>query len=348
MELFDSDKHRDNLAEESSCHQAGSSSSQTASDDIFSTVQHLQDQFSRSIDWIPRFPAYSKRKQDMNIQDVVKDSVLRFLPAKSLVRFRAVSKDWDPWIRSPLLGLQQSYSFRDISGFFYEQDYNVPNFVTLNHDAYGVPMPSLTFLPCPVNIRSSSNGLLLCQGGENYSYYVCNPVTKAVMELPESVYYHGLDPAVVLAFEPSVLNVGAHYHVICAVPLPDHPVVCFELYSARTKKWMCSEELCVGLENYWQFVGNGFYMKGIVYCQTSTGRVVTFDLEQKVHGVITLPTDRPRNGILAEIHGKLCYIGISSDADNEWCIKIYSGEDLSLMQRIAMELGPVVQPANFE
>lgn len=118
--------------------------------------------------------------EDMKIKDVAKKHVLPFLPAKSLMKFRAVSKEWNHWIVSPLLTFQQSCSFHKLSGFFYQtvdMDFQSnPNFLSLDHSANGVPSPSLGFLPERVKVLSSSSGLLLCQGWENY--YVCNPVNK--------------------------------------------------------------------------------------------------------------------------------------------------------------------------
>ncbi|KAL5767961.1 hypothetical protein ACOSQ2_014744 [Xanthoceras sorbifolium] len=47
--------------------------------------------------------------------------------------------------------------------FFSQISHGEPSFVSLDPMAYGVPDPSLKFLPEPVDTRSSSNGLLCCQ-----------------------------------------------------------------------------------------------------------------------------------------------------------------------------------------
>ncbi|THG02447.1 hypothetical protein TEA_022417 [Camellia sinensis var. sinensis] len=80
---------------------------------------------------------------------------------------------------SPFLAHAQSYSFQKVSGFFCQPGDCTPTFITLDQHAYGIPSTSLEFLPEPTVIRSSCNGLLLCQGhdGENV-YYICNPVNK--------------------------------------------------------------------------------------------------------------------------------------------------------------------------
>ncbi|KAM3290409.1 hypothetical protein P3S67_018698 [Capsicum chacoense] len=155
-------------------------------------------------DKLHALPADYIRREDLKIKDVAKKHVLPLLPAKSLVKFRAVSNEWNHWIVSPLLSYQQSTSFQKLSGYFYQTLDGIyqshPKFLSLDCYSTGVPSPSLRFLPERVKVLSSSSGLLLCQGQENY--YVCNPVTKDWKTIPPHQYYHGSDPPVVLAFDP--------------------------------------------------------------------------------------------------------------------------------------------------
>ncbi|KAK6118446.1 hypothetical protein DH2020_047863 [Rehmannia glutinosa] len=278
----------------------------------------------------------------MELKDVVEENVLPFLPAKSLLRFRSVSKQWDVWIRSPFFARQQSYSFQNLSGFFCQGFDTNPSFLTLNHSAYGVPTPSLRFLPDRVDIKSSSCGLLVCQGRtENNSYYICNPANETWKKLPEPNYYHGLESALVLAFEPSLLNLEPHYSLVCAVHLTGLATVCFELYSSETRTWKCSAEMCAELGDC-SFTGNGFYMKGMAYWETSRRKILAFDMKNDVYGIISLPSDCPPRGMLAEIREELCYIGISNYLAWGYTIKIYTGADLAVRQQIDLRLEPVV------
>ncbi|PIN16634.1 hypothetical protein CDL12_10725 [Handroanthus impetiginosus] len=301
----------------------------------FSTATyHNQDNFTS-------LPPFVRKKEDMEIKDVVKDNVLRYLPAKSLMRFRSVSKEWDYWIRRPLLAHHQSYCFRDISGFFSQRSDRNPTFITLNRAAYGVPTPSLGFLPEAVDIRSSSNGLILCQGCNGCdSYYICNPANQEWEELPKPTYYHGSEPAVVLVFEPSALNMGAHYHLICAVPLPDLPIVRFEMYSSKMRSWRILDQNCVELE-YSSFTGNGFYMKETAYWETSMRKILALDLKSKEYDIIPLPSESPPGGVLARIQEELSYVGIRSYSGNQCSIEIYRGIQLNIRQRIDIHLEEV-------
>ncbi|KAK6150579.1 hypothetical protein DH2020_015511 [Rehmannia glutinosa] len=245
----------------------------------------------------------------MEIKDVVKDIVLPFLPAKTLFRFKPVSKEWYRRINGPFLAHEQSYYFRDLSGFFCQHDDENPTFVTLNENAYGVPTPSLTFLPELVNIVSSCNGLLLCQGRYgNNSYFICNPASEKWTELPCPKFYHGYEPATILAFEPSALNIEAHYELICAVQILDHPIISFEMYSSTSGSWRISETSFVEFGGL-SFTGNNFYMNGIAYWETSQRKVVAFDLKNEFYQIISLPSEAPSSGVLTQIKGELCYIG---------------------------------------
>lgn len=266
----------------------------------------------------------------MVIKALIVEYVLPFLPAKSLIRFRSVSQEWDYWIKSPILAHRQSYSFRQISGFFYQCNEGDPDFLTLSRPAYGVPTPHLTFLPNPLNIISSCNGLLLCQARNgNNSYFICSPATKSWRELPQPGYYHGPEPAIVLAFEPSLLNVGPHYHLICAVHLLTEPIVFFEIYSSETNSWRCSDTICVELGNVVRFTNNVLYAKGVAYWETSTGQVLAFDLKTELHGIIPLPLEEiQRNGVLGVIHDELCYICISNGLNDDYKMYIYGGVEL--------------------
>lgn len=275
------------------------------------------------------------------IKDVVKEHVLPFLPAKSLMKFRAVSKEWDKWIASPLLTHQQSFSCQSFSGYFYQDmemgwDTNAM-FLSLDHFTSGVPSPALDFLPEAVKILSSCSGLLLCQGLEKY--YVCNPATQDWKILPPPRYYHGDEPAVVLAFEPSLRNIEAYYHVICAFPMLDQPIIGFEIYSSESNTWSCSSAYCADIENP-RLLGGGLYMKGVAYYETKSNEVVAFYVKDEIPAIISLPVQVGRHGSLTQMEGELCYITANNECGNVFLIDIHQGMEMSLKRSVSINLGP--------
>lgn len=56
--------------------------------------------FYKSSESCAQFPGHIKQ-EDIKIEDVVRQYALCFLPAKSICRFRTVSKEWLKWIDSP-------------------------------------------------------------------------------------------------------------------------------------------------------------------------------------------------------------------------------------------------------
>ncbi|XP_068344309.1 F-box protein At5g03970-like [Pyrus communis] len=213
----------------------------------------------------------------MDLKDIIRNHALQFLPAKSLFRFTGVCRDWKLDITTPFFAHKQSNSFRDISGFFFQSGTAPPSFISLDPKAYGVPDPSLSFLPEPVEIRSSSNGLLCCQAHDgSKAYYICNPVTRKWKKLPKPNADHGSNPAIVLIFEPSLLNFVAEYKLICVFPSVDFDNGYeFEIYSSRDETWRVSGEIYFGHQHL--VPRTGVHVNDIVYWVLDY-QILVFDL----------------------------------------------------------------------
>lgn len=233
----------------------------------------------------------------MDLKDIIRENALVYLPAKSLFRCTAVCRDWKLQISTPFFAHSQSNSFHSTSGFFY-QGAGVPSFLPVDPMAYGVPDPSLSFLPEPVDIRSSSNGLLCCQGHTGYrAYYICNPFTKKWKKLPQPDCDHGSDPAVVLIFEPSLMNFVADYKLVCAFPseLDGYE---FEIYSSVKGSWRISGEIIFGDRKL--LPKSGIHVNGTVYWLSSQG-ITAFDVHaERSQLLYSAP------GTLGMMNGKLC------------------------------------------
>ncbi|CAL5368910.1 unnamed protein product [Camellia sinensis] len=80
-------------------------------------------------------------------------------------RFQGVCRDWTLQISTPFFAHNQSLTFQAISGLFCQSSGgDPPSFISIDPQSCGVPDPSLKFLPEPIDIRASSNGLICCQG----------------------------------------------------------------------------------------------------------------------------------------------------------------------------------------
>ncbi|WRX15244.1 hypothetical protein QQP08_007731 [Theobroma cacao] len=138
--------------------------------------------------------------------------------------------------------------------------------MSLDPMAYGVPDPSLTFLPEPVDIRTSCNGLLCCQGPAGYqAYYICNALVCAV---------------------PSEL--GGYE---------------FDIYSSEKGSWRTSGEIYFGDRKL--LPKSGVHVNGTVYWLSSQG-VIAFDLTSERSQILSFASRGIMNGALDMMNGQLC------------------------------------------
>lgn len=275
------------------------------------------------------YPTHIKLKDNITIKEMAKNHILRYLPAKSLARCQLVSKEWESWISTPFFAHTQSQYFSQTSGFFEDKDATI-RFISLDKSSYGVPDPSLYFLPQKVFIKSSCNGLLLCQAYDDENeFYICNPANKEWIELPNSSYYHGKDPKIVLAFEPSSLNFEPHYQVICPFSIPNEgPILYFDIYDSKTKSWRTSDMICVDMD----VKSDGIFVNGVVYWETTGGEMLGFDLKNEFYGVQTLPN----GGALSKVNGELCYVkGYYWHSMRMCVLDVYGGGVMSLKSRMS-------------
>lgn len=267
----------------------------------------LKSLYSKTMDGgknLSKFFVARNNKIYMDLKLIIREHALQFLPAKSLFKFRRVCRDWKLMISTPFFAHNQSLSFSSVSGLFYQTPGSQPTFISLDPESCGVPDPTLKFLPVPVDIMASSNGLLCCkaQTGDK-AYYICNPATMQWKKLPKPTMEHGREPAVVLVFKPSLLNFVAEYKLICGLRSVDFDDATeFEIYSSKDESWKVSGEMNFAAKKL--IPKSGVCINDVVYWQTCYGGVLAFDLtkdrSQLLHGCHGL------NGTLGELNGKLC------------------------------------------
>lgn len=248
-------------------------------------------------------------KAYMDLREIVREHAIAFLPAKSLFRFTAVCRDWKLKILAPFFAHNQTNSFRTISGLFCQTYGASPSFISVDQESCGVPDPSLKFFPEDVDIRTSSNGLLCCQGRSgDRSYYICNPVTKQLKKLPKPNANHGPEPAILLIFEPSVYSFVADYKLICAFPSADFDDAYeFEIYSSALGSWKISGEIF--FSNKKIEPSSGAHVNGVAYWKIRTGGFIAFDLGKERSQLISMVSG---SGLtLGVMSKKLCVAGVS-------------------------------------
>nr|GMD54108.1 F-box protein At5g49610-like isoform X2 [Ipomoea batatas] len=254
-------------------------------------------------------PSASNSVLLMDLKDIIREHALPFLPAKSLFRFLAVCRDWKLHISTPSFHHNQSLCCLNISGLFCQTYENAPFFIPIHPESCGVPDPSLSFLPEPVVIKASSNGVLCCQGrsGDKY-YYLCNPVTKQWKKLPKPTAWHGYDPKLVLIFEPPLLDFVPEYKLIFVFQSTDcDDAIEFEIYTSKNNSWNVSGEICFGVPIF--FLGSGVHVNSVVYWPKGFSRILSFDLTKDRSQILKNDSEFAEC-LLGTFDGRLCKVYI--------------------------------------
>ncbi|WZY80168.1 hypothetical protein YC2023_026552 [Brassica napus] len=152
--------------------------------------------------------------------------ILSFLPIKTLIKCKRVSKRWRSLITNPNFSnrIISSKHPLPISGLYLKGTRDIEyRFVSLlddddeevNEQLLSLSSSPLRFIdhPSPIIVMQSTNGLLLCKctcppNHFNRNFYVYNPTTKQKTLLPRIIDHVALS----LAFDPSK---SPHYKVFC-------------------------------------------------------------------------------------------------------------------------------------
>ncbi|XP_059670833.1 F-box protein At5g07610-like [Cornus florida] len=187
--------------------------------------------------------------------------ILQRLPAKSLIRFKSVSKAWLSFISAPRFSLLwQSHHHPKVSGLFFNPRSRPETikYVPLTHsddlrnqcDIATVINGGEENNSPAARIIDSRNGFLLvyfsklqsCSSvwRESYSYHVYNPTTKQFSTLPwpfPVTFTSFLGDNVYLVFDPLK---SLHYKVVLVIKASEPGSACsiqIHIYSSETNDW---------------------------------------------------------------------------------------------------------------
>ncbi|RWW55066.1 hypothetical protein BHE74_00038314 [Ensete ventricosum] len=186
---------------------------------------------------------WGRHYEGMTRQKVVHRILLR-LPAKSLLRFRCVSRRWNGIISSNSFVHAHAAAPRLVSGLLYQSSQGTLVYSQFCYATASLPDPSLSFLPEPVVVKASARGLLCCRGRFSMMYYVCNPSTAVWVSLPQPGNLHNYRTEVVLMIDDLPRsNRFTEFRVVCAFPevgIPHH-VYGLETFSTDEWRWATSK-----------------------------------------------------------------------------------------------------------
>ncbi|KAK1388442.1 F-box domain-containing protein [Heracleum sosnowskyi] len=226
--------------------------------------------------------------------DIVVFEIFSHLPAKSIFKFRIVSKQCHENSSLVLLAFKQCKNLESKEDLcFIIQPKNCEkvsptnlqlNFLCETSKPFcGFPPPSLEFLSTTGSILASSNGLLCCKniGKAEYPIFLCNPVTKTWLPIIKPTSYFNIDQyqfSFVLACNVDH-NREDDYILMYAGPRPDvwdTSINLCKIYSPRKKAWEESGEMVVGSRSI--DFGSPAYLKndgGTIYFMSDWNEYLT-------------------------------------------------------------------------
>ncbi|XP_073101243.1 F-box protein At5g07610-like [Elaeis guineensis] len=256
--------------------------------------------------------------------------ILSRLPAKSVVRFKSVCKQWLALASDPVfLAAHTRCSPLTVSGLLIQDSFrgNLFSFSVDGGASPVLPDPSLSSLDHrfgdggPLHVLQSCNGLLLCtKPGQmlSKSHILLNPTTMQYRQIPNpptDLYSNKYQ--FMLAFDPST---SLQYRIACLssnITLPSFdPTTHVEIYSSDTSAWELSRETVPG----GSISQKGVYWNGALHWITENAFVVSFDVEQQVVKTTWLPSG-DRGGTLlyfGESRGHLHLIETGDGKDSSY------------------------------
>ncbi|CAL5090965.1 unnamed protein product [Urochloa decumbens] len=293
--------------------------------------------------------------------------ILARVPARSIHRFKCVSKHWRDLIADPLHRKQLPQT---LEGFFFSDGAGAGSrgsFISLPVRSAPRIDPSFSFLtklPGIKHIRllGSCNGLLLFKNGWNPAtaaapaYIVCNPATEEWVAVPSfgCPCPDHLQARTDLVFDPAV---SPHFHLVHIYQEDFMVEIQVRAYSSETRAWSdrASQWRDEGGWKHWVNGGGiltstlgGAYVNGMLHFIVFVPEkywIAAMDIEGKTCRMIAWPDKRSFPLGVGQSQGRLHCVGKLNERERDclkwaglsiWVLKGYDAQEWVLKHRIAI------------
>ncbi|CAN6222509.1 unnamed protein product [Urochloa humidicola] len=304
------------------------------------------------------------------LPDDVLVEILSRVPARSIHRFKCVSKHWRDLIADPL---HRKRLPQTLEGFFFIDDAGAGagfrgRFISLPGRSAPRIDPSFSFLTKQPGIENlkllgSCNGLLLFQHGSNQAtardYAVCNPATEQWVAVPGTgcPFDPHSEARSYLFFDPAV---SPHFRLIHFWQKDYLGEIEVRAYSSETGVWIdrASQQSQWRDEVGWKQWVNGGAMMNPTWCSAfvtgmlhlvvypiSKGYLIAaVDLEGKTCRIITWPDQRTFLPFVCQSQGRLHCAGGLVEREGDclkwaglsiWVLEDYDTEEWVLKHRVS-------------
>ncbi|XAR50366.1 hypothetical protein NMG60_11004666 [Bertholletia excelsa] len=262
--------------------------------------------------------------------DDVLANILHRVKPDTLARFKCVNRESRRLISDPEFlqkyRSQLPHPTYPLAGFFYHHQHTV-DFKDFSERSPKCLDRSLGFFPNPVRILASRNGLVLCTTGKTtpLRYYVCNPITKRFVILPESKYPY--DSYSTGFFVDSDYG---HYQVVRIPSLVARNHFAFvETFSSETGKWRLVKLELPSPYCLFSLDWPAVQWKRLLLWVDGLRSILAYDVTQERFKFLDLPHVNPRNqcqykrvvikyGMLGVSGGLLSYVFTDTNSVTTW------------------------------
>ncbi|KAF3787669.1 F-box protein [Nymphaea thermarum] len=284
-----------------------------------------------------------------HLNEDIYQNILSRLPAKSLLQYRTVSKQWRAMISDPqFISLHASNSCSKSSHVFASVYLKGSRPFLWNASAAGIRSSLESFLlQKGSDIVGSCNGLVFCWNydGLSSSIMILNPTNMDYITLPdplkemslmcqEPFASYSIETSVGLAFDTCMGSTGFNYQVVLVEALvPNWQAsyesphgLKFQIYNSKTGAWSMSGETN---SSHTLSDASPVYHKGVLFWLSIKAQILAFDVERQQSCLLELPSqivEEKRNNSPANcddewfgaLDGGLCYLRTGNTTVNVW------------------------------